>query len=149
MIIFEENILFHMYNSLSNITQNGQNSQYFLDFICQLEGWKTKCKNLHWSAPNEMIHARLDEFLDIISDFQDSLAEEMMGIFGKLNPNDVQGVSTNFNTAMEFISAVKMNTLKYYRGIPQTPDFAGLKSECESFIHEINKYTYLFSLCFY
>ena len=138
-----------MYNSLSNITQNGQDARYFLDFICQLEGWKTKCKNLHWSAPNEMMHVRLDEFLDIISDFQDSLAEEMMGIFGKLSPNDVQGVPVNTDTAMEFISTVKMNTLKYYRGIPPIPDFAGLKSECESFIHEINKYTYLFSLCFY
>ena len=41
----------------------------FLDFICKLEGWKTKCKNLHWAAPKKNVHVYLDEFLEVISDY--------------------------------------------------------------------------------
>lgn len=38
-------------------------SQFFINFLNQLEGWKTKCKNLHWAAPKKNIHVYLDEFL--------------------------------------------------------------------------------------
>ena len=54
-------------------------SQFFISFINLLEGWKTKCKNLHWAAPKKNIHVYLDEFLGIISDYQDGLAEEYQG----------------------------------------------------------------------
>ena len=30
-------------------------SQFFISFLNQLEGWKTKCKNLHWAAPKKNI----------------------------------------------------------------------------------------------
>ena len=29
---------------------------FFISFINRLEGWKTKCKNLHWAAPKKNIH---------------------------------------------------------------------------------------------
>ena len=47
----------------------------FISFLNKLEGWKTKCKNLHWAAPKKNIHVYLDEFLDILGDYQDGLAE--------------------------------------------------------------------------
>ena len=50
-------------------------SEFFISFLNRLEGWKTKCKNLHWAAPKKNIHVYLDEFLSILSDYQDSLAE--------------------------------------------------------------------------
>ena len=39
----------------------------FNNFISLLDGWQSKCKNLHWAAPSqigESIHVRLDEFHD-------------------------------------------------------------------------------------
>lgn len=32
----------------------------FLNYINKLEGWKTKCKNLHWSASDLNTHLTLD-----------------------------------------------------------------------------------------
>ena len=49
-------------------------SEFFISFLNRLEGWKTKCKNLHWAAPKKNIHVYLDEFLSILSGYQDSLA---------------------------------------------------------------------------
>ena len=121
--------------------------QLFLNFINQLEGWKTKCKNLHWAAPKYAIHMYLDAFLDIISDYQDGLAEGYMGILGKMQPNAIKGITCDCLNALDFIDEVKMCALSFYDKIPQESIYVGIKSECEVFIHNINKYRYLFNLC--
>lgn len=138
--------------SVVNIFQNGgstsKNLQPFLDFICKLEGWKTKCKNLHWAAPKKNVHVYLDEFLEVISDYQDTVAEGIMGVLNiHLQPNDVKGDPGNSQNAAEFVNEVKEGTIDFYTRIPNNPLYAGLKSECETFIQNANKYDYLFSLC--
>ncbi len=122
-------------------------SDLFINFINKLEGYKTKCKNLHWSAPKKNIHVYLDEFLEIISDFQDSIAEDYQGILGKMQPNAIKGITCDCLNALDFIDEVKMCALTFYDKIPQESIYVGIKSECEVFIHNINKYRYLFNLC--
>lgn len=119
---------------------------FFINFINRLEGWKTKCKNLHWAAPKRNIHVYLDDFLEIISDYQDSLAEEMQGILGHMSPNKISGIESDALNAMDFILEVKNFTLKFYSSIPDSVEYAGIRSECETFIHNIWKYKYLFEL---
>lgn len=120
----------------------------FLDFICKLEGWKTKCKNLHWAAPKKNVHVYLDEFLEVISDYQDTVAEGIMGVLSvHLGPSDVKGDPGNAQNAQQFVDEVKAGTLSFYKQIPEDPLYAGLKSECETFIQNVNKFDYLFSLC--
>lgn len=119
---------------------------FFINFINRLEGWKTKCKNLHWAAPKRNIHVYLDDFLEIISDYQDSLAEEMQGILGHISPNKISGIESDALNAMDFILEVKNFTLKFYSSIPDSVEYAGIRSECETFIHNIWKYKYLFEL---
>lgn len=143
--MFEENSLFTPMESSRNIEVSG--SQFFINFLNQLEGWKTKCKNLHWAAPKKNIHVYLDEFLDILSDYQDGLAEEYQGLLGHMQPNAIKGVESSSLNAMDFVSEVKQGTLKFYSRIPEGIEFSGIKSECETFIHNILKYKYLFELC--
>lgn len=128
-------------------SQDGNPSQFFISFINLLEGWKTKCKNLHWAAPKKNIHVYLDEFLDVISDYQDGLAEGYMGILGKMQPNVIKGTSSDALNAIDFIEEVKAGTLSFYDKIPQETVYKGITSECETFIQNINKYNYLFHLC--
>lgn len=119
----------------------------FLNFICKLEGWKTKCKNLHWAAPKKNVHVYLDEFLEVISDYQDTVAEGIMGVLSvHLGPSDVKGDPGNAQNAQQFVDEVKAGTLSFYKQIPENPLYAGLKSECETFIQNVNKFDYLFSL---
>lgn len=120
--------------------------ELFIEFINKLEGWKTKCKNLHWSAPKKNIHVYLDEFLDIMSDYQDGLAEGYMGILGKMMPNAVKGIASDTLNAIDFIEEVKAGTIAFYDKIPQETIYKGIASECETFIQNINKFRYLFSL---
>lgn len=121
-------------------------SQLFINFLNRLEGWKTKCKNLHWASFKKNIHTYLDDFLEILVDYQDSLAEEEMGIYGRMLPNVIKGTESMALNAKEFILEIRSTTLEFYEKIPNDSLHAGIKSECETFIHNINKYKYLFSL---
>ena len=56
--MFEEDSLFTPMESSRSTEVSG--SQFFINFLNQLEGWKTKCKNLHWAAPKKNIHVYLD-----------------------------------------------------------------------------------------
>lgn len=122
-------------------------TEIFLTFINRLEGWKTKCKNLHWAAPKKNIHVYLDEFLAILSDYQDSLAEEYQGLLGHMQPNAVKGIPSEVLNAPDMILEIKIETLKFYETIPTGVEYSGIRSECETFIHNILKYKYLFELC--
>ena len=125
------------------------NNDNYITFISKLEAFKTKCKNLHWSAPNEPIHVRLDEFLDELSDYEDSIAEEVMGMTKQFKPTDINPAPfshiQSITNASDFIEAISKETNIFYDSL--CPHCAGLKSETETFIHNINKYKYLFSLC--
>ena len=142
--MFEEDSLFTPMESSRSTKVSG--SQFFINFLNQLEGWKTKCKNLHWSAPKKNIHVYLDEFLGVLSDYQDGLAEEYQGLLGHMQPNVIKGTPCDCLNAIDFINEVKSNTYKYYDNIPEGTSYAGIKSECETFIHNILKYKYLFEL---
>lgn len=135
-----------MYKS-DNIVTSTIGPQLFISFVSQIEGWKTKCKNLHWAAPKKNIHVYLDEFLEVLSDYQDSLAEGYMGILGKMNPNAIKGTNCEALDAFEFIREVKSKTIEFYEKLPKDTIYKGIASECETFIQNINRFDYLFHLC--
>lgn len=141
-----ENIITIMYKFKQKTYSEGD-KKVFIDFICKLEGYKTRCKNLHWAAPKKNIHVYLDEFLDVISDYQDGLAEGYMGILGKMGPLDINGIGCNASNAMIFIEEVIEETKKFYGLIPEGTEFKGITSEAETFIQNCQKYHYLFGLC--
>lgn len=146
-----ENSIFGSPDIISNMLKDNSieetPSQLFINFINLIEGWKTKCKNLHWAAPKKNIHVYLDEFLDVLSDYQDGLAEGYMGILGRMQPNAVKGIASDSLNAIDFINEVRSGTISFYDKIPQETIYKGIASECETFIQNINKYKYLFELC--
>lgn len=133
-------------SSTRSVEEEITGSQFFINFLNQLEGWKTKCKNLHWAAPKKNIHVYLDDFLEVISDYQDSVAEDYQGILGHMQPNVIEGVKSQSLNAIDFINEVKIATETFYNNIPSDTCYVGIKSETETFIHNIFKYKYLFEL---
>ena len=133
--------------TISKSEINGNSTDLYINFLCQIEGWKTKCKNLHWAAQNDSIHRRLDDLADVLSSYQDALAEDYMGINGRVRPDILIGISSNAIEPNTFISEIIENTLSFYSQIDSSVVYAGIKSETETFIHNLNKIKYLFSLC--
>ena len=146
--MFDEILLILMgsINTQKDTIDTNNPESLFLNFINKLEGWKTKCKNLHWAAPKKNIHEYLDDFLGLLSDYQDGLAEGYMGILGKMQPNAIKGIASDTLNAMDLLNEVIENTVKFYENIPEGTIYKGITSECETFIQNLNKYKYLFSL---
>ena len=134
-------------SSTRSVEEEITGSQFFINFLNQLEGWKTKCKNLHWAAPKKNIHVYLDDFLEVISDYQDSVAEDYQGILGHMQPNAIKGTPCDALNAIDFIKEVIVKTEEFYNNIPSDTCYVGIKSETETFIHNIFKYKYLFEIC--
>lgn len=124
-----------------------EDKHVFLSYLSTLTGFLCKAKNLHWAAPKKNIHEYLDDFHKIMSDFQDKIAEGYMGILGKMEPSDVKYIECGDMTYNKFLQHVLEETVQFYRRIPEGPEFKGIVGETESFIQEIQKYKYLFSLC--
>lgn len=133
--------------TISKSETNGNSTDLYINFLCQIEGWKTKCKNLHWAAQNDSIHRRLDDLADVLSSYQDALAEDYMGINGRVRPDILTGISSNAIEPNTFVSEIIENTLSFYSQIDSNVVYVGIKSETETFIHNLNKIKYLFSLC--
>lgn len=71
-----------------------------------------------------------------------------MGVLGsRLSPTSINGTSCLSDNALDFISEVSTATIIFYKKISDNPNYVGIKSETETFIHNIKKYNYLFNLC--
>ena len=138
--------LFYIEKNVENPPVIDGKSVSTINFIGVVEGWKFRCKQLHWASRKKNIHVYLDEFLQILSDYQDSIAEDVMGISGNFNVDTVKCVPCNCENAKVFIANIKLATESYYNTIPSDTEYVGIKSETENFIHNINKYKYLFSI---
>lgn len=124
----------------------------FIDYINVLEGYKTKIKNLHWASKKlvnyytDPIHKRLDTFLDIVIEFQDSVAEKAMGIHGDIEVNAIKGIDILESDPLLLLENLLSTTEVFYYTLTGCT-YSGIKSETELFIANINNQKYLFNLC--
>ena len=63
-----------------------------------------------------------------------------------MQPNAIKGIPCDCLNAIDFIKEVSVKTEEFYNKIPQDTCYVGIKSETETFIHNIFKYKYLFEL---
>lgn len=127
---------------------------FFSTFISLLEGAKTICKAQHWGAKDLPVddkrgtHIYLDDFLEIISDYQDTISESCQGILGTfLNQENIKGsFDKEINTPIELIDTLLPNVKYFYEKLPKDFIYIGIKSETETFVKDLIKYRYLFNL---
>lgn len=138
--------------SVSEVSNVSSGLQQYIDFINILEGVKTRIKNMHWASKKiansdkRGVHIYLDDLLSVIADFQDMLAESSQGIYGSMNLDSISAVSFTAGTPKELVGYIQGKTSEFYTGIPDTPSLAGIKSETEVLIKDLQKYQFLFSL---
>lgn len=148
--MIEDSLLAPMFESEREISNPALS--YFINYINVLEGVKTRIKNLHWAANRLPIrdkrgaHLYLDEFLEVVQDFQDTIAESSQGILGDMDLDAIQGTRFSVKCPCELMTYIEAKTRAFYDNMPSSSVYAGIKSETETFIVNIDKYTYLFNL---
>lgn len=147
----EQENIFKPYPGGLNVPQPGGLS-FFINFLNVLEGVKTKIKNLHWAAlklpVNERLeeHQILDDLLDIVSDYQDKIAEFSQGVLGHMDMDVIQGTYFKVQSIAVLVKYILEKTIPFYENMPKETVWVGLKSETETFIFNVGKYKYLFEL---
>lgn len=112
----------------------------FITFLNLMEGLKIRIKEKHWTSKNINNHRELDDLYWNLIRFEDAFAEEGIIIFGEIQPGEIKAVELDSN--IDVIDACLKMTDKLHN-LCGTPECAGILSEIDSFIHELNTAKYL------
>jgi len=118
-----------------------------LDFINDLEGYKTSFKNFHWSAPDLTYHRQIDSFLDKLIEFQDEIAEQSQGYANtQYGINTIQGTKFEFADPRQALDALDARVLSFLQQINNDLTLSGVVNAINDFQQTILQNKYLFRL---
>ncbi|MCK9416431.1 hypothetical protein M0Q97_07220 [Candidatus Dojkabacteria bacterium] len=112
----------------------------FITFLNLMEGLKIRIKEKHWTSKNINNHRELDDLYWNLSRFEDAFAEEGIIVFGEIQPGEIKAVELDSN--IDIIDACLKMTDKLHL-LCGTLECAGILSEVDGFIHELNTAKYL------
>lgn len=122
-------------------------------FLSRLEGYKTKIKNLHWSAAllpyneKDRLHVHLDEVLELVSDFQDVIAENYMGLFGVLPVGFLNGVQPETNDPLELLRIIMADLEAFHATWESDTRYIGMINAVEDLLQNLPVKKYLIMQC--
>lgn len=116
---------------------------YMISLINKIEGYKTALKELHWAAPNNSTHIRIDEFLNELGDFEDAIAEDCQATDGQIIPGTIQGTPCKGKDIFMILDAIKADLIDLKRMYEHNPEYTGVINEVDDFFHTLKKYIYL------
>lgn len=118
--------------------------RFILDYLCRLEAYKTAIKSLHWDSKNLSQHELCDKIADTLADFQDLVAEVEQSLSGNLPLNQLSASRYKVKNLKQFVNDVILTTTKFYNRLKRKSDeYIGMRSECESFLAQMQRYNYL------
>ena len=118
--------------------------KYILDFICELEGYGTAIRSLHWSANSLPQHELCDDIAKEISDYQDAVSEVEQSMSGKFPLNKLRGGNYNVTTLKKFVEDVISSTNSFYSKLKNEGDgYIGMRSDTEAFLSVMQRKLYL------
>ena len=115
-----------------------------LVYVNKCEGWKTAIKELHWDSKSLSQHELCDKIADAIADHQDKVSEVEQSMSGKLPIGNLKPVPYKVVSLKKFIDDIIFDTKSFLKKIEKMgDDYIGMKSDCESFISDIQRDLYL------
>jgi len=118
--------------------------KYILSFICDIEGWKTAIKQLHWDANSLPQHQLCDDIAELISEYQDKVAEVEQSISGRLPLNNLKGTPYKVTSLKKFVEDVISGTNSFYSKLKNEGDkYIGMRSDTEAFLSDLQRQLYL------
>lgn len=124
-----------------------------LGFLNALEGYKTKTKELHWASKRFLaqrgnIHELLDDLLDIISDYQDIVAEVGQSFLGVIQFNTFKAIPCDATCPLVLIQCLEDQALELKRNYGNDIKWSGIINATDDYIQNIQQKKYLLQLYF-
>ena len=117
------------------------------ELICSLEGYHQVLKELHWSTDNKSKHLLTDEIDEGVLEFEDELAEVVMGKLGeKFGKGDLKSMLPEAEELKGILDELEKDVNKFIDSIGGEHGFGGIYNVTDDFLSKIYKWKYLETL---
>lgn len=136
----------------SNNTVGTSLPEAILLYIKKLEGYRIRLREIHWSTENKSKHELSDNLMSMLADYEDSIAEEAMGIFGiRVKVGDIVPEIPEGRDIKSILTSVTNDTLTLLASLEPSEGetsipSGGIPSILEDILHDLNKSKYLETL---
>lgn len=122
-----------------------------LELLCSLEGYHQALKMLHWSADNNHKHVLTDEIDGGVLEFEDELAEVVMGTLGeKFGKGDLKAMLPQAEELKGMLDELAGDLHTFTDSLSEDGEYdyayGGLMSVCDDFNAKVCKWKYLETL---
>lgn len=117
-----------------------------IEFLSSLEGYHQKIKEIHWSAQCKSEHLLTDEIDGDILDYEDKVAENIMGIANfRIGIGDLKTLLPSSNNLKDVLKEMDSDVEKFKEDIEKLEKYncSGLLNILDDFSESINKWKYL------
>ena len=116
-------------------------------FLSVCDGAHEICKGLHWSAEHHAEHILTDDIDDAILDYQDKIAEVVMGLTGqKFQVGDLKALVGSSKDCKSFLNELESDLISYKKELGSDIRVDGLINVLDDFATDISKWKYLSTL---
>lgn len=119
------------------------NKSYFINLANKLEGFKTRLKELHWSAPSHSIHIITDDFSNELGNFEDSVIENAIAIVDFIYPGELKPILPDAKDFETYLEDLRGLLADIKREMGDATMWTGIINSVDDFFETVNKYIYL------
>ena len=117
------------------------------ELLCSLEGYHQILKELHWLTDNHSRHVLTDEIDEGVLEFEDELAEVVMGKLGdKFGKGDLKTMLPEAEELKGILDEMEEDVNKFIESIGGEHGYGGIYNVTDDFLSKIYKWKYLETL---
>ena len=118
-----------------------------LEYIRKIEGYRIRILEMHWSAKSHSLHVLADSLIDDLESYEDSIAEDFMGIVGyRIQVGAVVPRLPKSTEIKALIDEIVNDSLALKGKISALLRYAGILNLIDDCVHTLNKSKYLADL---
>ena len=113
-------------------------NEFIVKTLGQIQGYRTRLKELHWSSPNLKIHELVADMTKSLETYEDSLAELSIALWGEIEPGELAVKSSEDYSLKDLLNTLHGKAIEIKRECnKQGLLWSGLESITDSFIVEV------------
>ena len=117
------------------------------ELLCSLEGYHQILKELHWSTDNHSRHILTDDIDSGVLEFEDGLAEVVMGKLGeKFGRGDLKTMLPEAEELKGILDELEKDVNEFIDSIGGEHGYGGIYNVTDDFLSKIYKWKYLETL---
>ena len=115
-----------------------------LNLLSSCEGYHQMLKGIHWQTDNKSEHLLADDMDSSVLDFEDKMAENIMGYLGeKFRTGELKTMLPESDTLKTLLDEMENDIISFIEEIGDDKKLDGIVNIIDDFLEDINKWKYL------